>query len=179
MASHLATANFYAGHGNFERADEIYLKAYALAIKRSGRDGAEVEQLDDNRACFVSANVPLEKKAERERQFAETKKKLFGIEQGNLLTGELARPEIPRSLMRPLNENIVLRVRIDEKGKVLDAQGVCGLPELVKATAAAARRTTFTPITIGGAPAPAKGYVVYGLRTEVRMMAVPGVVVRQ
>jgi TonB family protein len=56
---------------------------------------------------------------------------------------------------------VVVKIIVDETGKVVEAEAVCGHPILAKAAVAAARGARFTPTTLSGTPVKVSGIITY------------------
>ena len=57
---------------------------------------------------------------------------------------------------------MVVKVEIDERGKVIDARDMCqGPPYLSEASVAAALKARFTPTKLSGMPVKVKGIIQY------------------
>lgn len=159
----LNLANFYARDGKFEKADELYLKSYASAIKNFGKKGSELQQIEDARTCLADGNFSPEK----EKVFTEFKDRLFGeiAERGASLTGKAKSLPIPRypveAREKRLSGTAPVRVQIDEQGNVTDAKSICRDDSLGKAAVESAKGAKFSPIQIDGKPSKASGILIY------------------
>ena len=56
---------------------------------------------------------------------------------------------------------VVLKIVVDETGKVVRAEKVCGHPLLVKAAIEAALKARFTPTLLSGMPVKVSGVITY------------------
>ena len=56
---------------------------------------------------------------------------------------------------------VIVYIIVDETGKVIKAEAVCGNPLLAKASEDAARRARFTPTTLDGEPVKVSGVISY------------------
>ncbi|MCA1615809.1 MAG: energy transducer TonB [Acidobacteria bacterium] len=54
-----------------------------------------------------------------------------------------------------------MRITVDEAGRVIEAEPLCGPRELYDACVAAARQARFTPTLMGGQPVKVKGTITY------------------
>ena len=161
----LNLANFYARDKKFEKADEFYLKSYAVAIKNYEKEGREIEQIDDSRSCLV---VGRGAGAESYKAFREAREKLFGkraLEEAGVLNGKaksLPKPPYPSEAReKRLGGSISIRVKIDEQGNVTEARTICGNPILAKGSEDSARGAKFEPTLIDGKPVKVSGIIVY------------------
>ncbi len=166
----LSLANFYARAQKFEKADEFYLKSYALAIKNFGKEGKEIEQIEDSRSCLVGQNFNLE----RNKSFYEETSKLFGeitpksnsnFINGGIINGKaksLPKPAYPSEAQaQRLGGTVFVKVKIDEKGNVTEARIICGHQILGKASEDSARGAKFEPTMLNGKPVKVSGIIVY------------------
>lgn len=160
----LNTANFFAQSKNFERADEFYLKSYEVAAKAYGKQGKEFEEIENSRACLTTppGNV------NNQKQFAEERKKIIGEnpEQGGIINAKtkyLPPPKYPSEARKQrLGGRIPMRVKIDEKGNVIEVKTICGSPALLAAASEeAVRGAKFEIVEIAGKPIKYSGIVFY------------------
>ena len=56
---------------------------------------------------------------------------------------------------------VLVRIMVDEQGRVVEAEAVCGHPELRRASVEAARRARFTPTLLDGRPVQVTGVITY------------------
>lgn len=71
-------------------------------------------------------------------------------------------PEYPPAAKAQGAEGVVVvYLIVDESGKVIKADAVCGHPLLAKAAEDAARQARFTPTTLGGKPVEVSGIITY------------------
>lgn len=160
----LHLANMYARDGNFEKADEFYLKTYALAIKNFGKEAKEIEQIEDSRACLFGGQKVAD---EKEKIFKEAKDKLFGKvagEQG-IINGKaisLPKPEYPvEAREKRLTGTASIKVKIDEQGNVIETKSICRNDVLGKAAEESAKKAKFEPTLKDGKPIRVTGIIVY------------------
>ncbi len=161
----LKLANFYARERKYEKANEFYLKSYALAIKRFSRNSKEIEQIQDARACLMAPAFDDEAK-KRTKDFAAALKELFGADKDEeFVNGKAIRLEKPaypaEARAQKIEGQVSVRVKIDENGNVTEAQAICGNDILAKASEEAAMKSKFTPTMKDGKPVNIKGIVFY------------------
>jgi TonB family protein len=94
-------------------------------------------------------------------------------ESGMVLNGraiELPQPDYPAAAQqRRLMGLIVVKVEIDETGKVIKATDMCqGMPYLSEAAVAAAWKARFTPTKLSGMPVKVKGVIQYNFTRRFR-----------
>jgi tetratricopeptide (TPR) repeat protein len=159
-------ASFYARSKNYEKADELYLKSYALGIKHFGRESIQIEEIDDSRMCLVTIHkLGPNKKPEDSKAFTVEKQKLFGYETGILANGAakfLPKPPYPdEAKAKGTTGLIIIKLWIDERGRVTGSKAVCGNPVFAKSSEIAARSATFDPILFNGKAIKTTGYINY------------------
>ena len=160
-------ANLYARDKKFEKANDFYLKSYALAIKHYGKAGREVEQVEDSRVCYVSTQGLKYQKPETFPSFYEEKKKLFGEtpENGGILNAKakiLPGPRYPEEAKsQRIGGTTPMRVKIDEQGNVIGVRTLCGNPILARASEEAVKNAKFETVLVNGKPIKYSGIVVY------------------
>lgn len=84
---------------------------------------------------------------------------------GGVLNGraiKLPKPKYPKAARESgASGTVVIRVLIDENGKVIDAKAISGHPDLREASEEAASRAEFTPTTLAGRPVKVSGTIQY------------------
>jgi tetratricopeptide (TPR) repeat protein len=159
-------ASFYARSKNDEKADELYLKSYALGIKHFGRESRQIEEIDDSRMCLLTINrISGGRLTDDEKGFLVEKQKLFGYETGSLLNGKtknLPKPAYPEEAKHVGTTGlIIVKVTINEQGKVTAAKAICGNPVFAGPSEISARGANFEPTLFNGKPVKASGYINY------------------
>ncbi len=160
----LNVAGFYARDKKFDKADEFYLKSYAIAIKNFGKQGEEIEKIENSRSCLVTMQ---NSNSENKKSFYEERKKRFGefAEQLGVINAKakfLPKPAYPsEARSKRLGGSIPMRVRIDEQGDVIEVKAICGHPILAKASEEAVKKAKFEPASINGKPIKYSGIVFY------------------
>lgn len=99
---------------------------------------------------------------EPEKPGAEETKKVVA---GGVINGRAIskpQPEYPSAAKsQGAMGTVVVYIIVDEAGKVIRAEAVCGHPALAKAAENAARGARFTPTTLGGEPVKVSGVITY------------------
>lgn len=107
----------------------------------------------------------LEKPEEAKKQEATDGEVGVMIEQGDVLNGRVISkpaPEYPRVAKAQRAAGlVVVHILVDESGKVIEAEALCGHPLLMKASADAARQARFTPTLLAGKPVKVTGVITY------------------
>ncbi len=70
-------------------------------------------------------------------------------------------PYPPEARRNRISGFVVLRILVDEKGKIVRANAVCGHEQLRKAVEEAALRASYTPFTLNGKPVRMSGILFY------------------
>lgn len=159
----LNLANIYARDRNFEKADEYYLKTFALAIKNFGKEAREIEQIGDSRTCLFAG----QKLGKEEKIFNEAKDKLFGNipGQSEIINGKaisLPKPPYPEEARKQrLSGTVAVKVTIDEQGNVLEVKSICRNDVLGIVSEDAAKGAKFVPATKDGKPTKITGIIIY------------------
>lgn len=160
----LNLAGFYARDKKFDKADEFYLKSYAIAVKNFGKQGEEIEQIENSRSCLV---IMQNSKSENYKSYYEERTRRFGEfpEMMGVINGRakvLPKPAYPsEAKSQRLGGSIPMRVRIDEQGNVTEVKAICGHPILAKASEEAVKKAKFEPASISGKPIKYSGIVFY------------------
>ena len=159
----LNTAGFFTRSKNFERANEFYLRSYAVAVKNFGKQSKELEEIENSRAClFVPQNF-----TKNQKNYIEERKKILGENSDyggiiNFKTKKLPPPKYPsEARSQRLGGMIPVRVKVDEKGNVVEAKAICGSPILGRASEEAAREAKFEIVEVSGQPIKYSGILVY------------------
>ena len=134
------------------------LKSYyctLLAAKRSETAG----RLRNN--IFRMENPEEAAESERKRKERDAKREA-GIE-GGVLNGRAiykAAPSYPaEAKQNRLSGTVAVHITVDETGKVIESEPLCGHPVLAKAGEEAVRRWRFTPTLLSGVPIKVRGVV--------------------
>lgn len=161
----LNLANFYVRESKLEKADEMYLKSYTIAIKNFGKETVEIERIENERSCFISR-----KKFDftKQKSFYEERTKRFGelIEQGGSISsktkGGLPKPRFSiRAKEEKAGGSVPVRLRIDENGNVTEAKAVCGNPLLTGTSEDAAEGAKFEKLIVNGKSIKYSGIIFY------------------
>jgi tetratricopeptide (TPR) repeat protein len=165
-----ALGDVYRSKNQFVKAQEFYLKAIEINDKALSKDEKEEREDLGNYTCF------LYHKALREDKIKEVSQILKDFNdarnppkpdnktiQGGVINGKainLVKPVFPPN-MRGANGFVLVQVTIDEQGNVISAKATCGILEFVKVVEEAARKSKFSPTTLGGQPVKVTGVIVY------------------
>jgi len=161
-------AALYRSRRDFDRAVPTYTRALLMYGRLSGVNTPDFERTSDAFTClaYETKNLSLVKDLnEIRKQFAPAKDPAELVERG-ILNGRalaLGRPEYPAGArQRGLSGTVVVKVEIDEAGKVISAVDMCqGPPFLSESAVKAAWKSQFTPTKIAGRPIKVKGVIQY------------------
>lgn len=155
---------FYRFERDLKPALESYRKAMTVYGKL-GSDSADFERASEGFQCLAYDHD----KAELFKELQEFRKQFGGAnapEPGAVLNGRalsLPKPEYSRTAMeRGRAELVVVKVEIDETGKVISAIDMCkASPRVSAAAVAAAWKARFSPTPLRGQPVKVKGIIRY------------------
>ena len=161
-------AEFYRFTGKAENAQPLYERAAVLRKKLLGPENAEYLKTRDRYFCLVYEKVGenREKKLKVfEEKLEDTLSKNSTVE-GGVLNGRaisLPRPVYSEEARRVrARGTVIIKVTIDELGRVIDAEDMCGGdPLLAKASLTSARAARFTPTKLLGQPVKVSGVITY------------------
>jgi TonB family protein len=134
------------------------LKSYFCPLSATG-SGPEGDK-DLSSALWRVVWKLQEPEGDAERE--ETRKKVVagGVLNGHVLSKP--RPEYPSAAKsQRASGTVVVYIIVDEAGKVMKAEAVCGHPALTKASEDAARQARFTPTLLEGQPVKVSGVITY------------------
>jgi TonB family protein len=163
--SSFALAEFYRARGQFQPAVEHYTRALTLYGQLTGVTTPEYEQVSEAFTCLgYDQRKPEVFKTIRDiwKQFSHTNE----AEPAQVLNGRalsLPLPNYPEAAKaHRFAGTVVVKVEIDETGKVIGARDMCqGPPFLSEASVAAAWKARFTPTKLSGMPVKVKGIIQY------------------
>jgi TonB family protein len=162
-ASYLA--EYYQAVGNFEKAEPLYQRIVAIRTKQTpSGDSDDFRQVRDRYACLLYKTG-----REQQAQELEMRRLLPGPFStpvaGSVLNGmaiNLPKPFYPdEARAARVAGTVVVRVVIDERGKVIRACAMRGPSLLMRASEAAAYNAVFTPTKLSGQPVRVAGVITY------------------
>lgn len=158
-------AEFYR-YRNPEKAEAYYDRALIIMRKTLPRDNEVMKKLVESYSCLFYETDQMEKlKGMGQRYWPDDLKKM-SESPSSVLNGKaikLPKPSFPRELRATnVSGRVVVKVWIDEQGKVIEARDMCGAhPSLAKASLAAAQKAEFTPTKLSGQPVKVQGVITY------------------
>jgi TonB family protein len=157
-------AEFYRARRDFEHGSPVFRRALRIYAKHSGVSSPDFERTRDSYGCFgyetTKYDVFNELKAIFEPATAE---EMFSRTILNGKAVSLPKPVYPEAAReRGLSGRVIVRVTIDETGKVVEAKDLCGGPPyLSESSVAAAYKARFTPTKLSGKPVTVNGVIQY------------------
>lgn len=160
----LNLAELYRLLSRYEKAEAIFLKLLAIEGKLLQPDDDELEKAQDRYVCLLyESGAEKRARALEEHYRAMNRKPATLVDEvinGRAL--KLPVPEYPIEARRIRAHGVVLvKVTIDEAGKVAQATATCGHPYLRKASEDAALRARFSPTLVAGQPVKVTGIITY------------------
>lgn len=161
-------AQFYRLRGRAREAEATFNRAIDLqtALAVQGVHLPQFERTMQDYYCFLyqSERIDLNAQEERARRFRQAsgnQERYSGIVNGRALS--LPVPTYPDSARASrLGGIIIIKVTIDETGRVIKAEDMCGGYEpLIRAASDAAMHARFTPTLLSGQPVKVTGTIIY------------------
>lgn len=164
-----ALAQFYRYRGDANKAEPLFERALEIMAKTLPPDSPARSKTRDHYFCLLNEFRRTDKLRELERKSTEQAAAAAALATeigGGVLNGKaikLPQPAYPAAASNARVEGVVVvSVRIDETGKVVEAHDLCGAnPLLIKVSLEAARKAEFTPTKLSGQPVKVIGVIVY------------------
>lgn len=160
-------AEFYRLTGKFEKAQALYEQALVLRRKLLGREHPLYLKARDRYFCLGHETHQNEKLNDfvMKLEVGDNSSKSSVVE-GAVLNGRalsLPKPKYPDDARNARAKGVVvIKVMIDELGKVIEATDMCGgHPLLVKPSLEAAWKARFTTTKLSGQPVKVAGVITY------------------
>lgn len=158
-------AEFYRFR-NPDKAEPYYDRALIIVLKKLPRDNPLRSKLVENYSCLYYETDQMEKLKGMGQKYWPEQLQKKSDDHSSVLNGraiKLPKPDFPRELRSTnVSGRVVIKVKIDEMGKVIDARDMCGShPALSKASLAAAHKAEFTPTKLSGQPVQVQGIITY------------------
>ncbi len=146
------------------------LNRYYCAL--AGSDEAENKELSGQLGKVIWKLTEPEKFAEFEKREQERKARAAAggdeemlMTRGGVLNGRAVskpQPSYPDAAKRQgVSGTVVVQITVDETGKVVKAEALCGHPVLARESEDAALRARFTPTLLSGVPVKVSGVITY------------------
>ena len=164
--SEYAFAQFYRGQRDYDRSAHHFKRALSIYGRVSGIKDPAFEQASDGLTClsYESGRQELMNELNEIRiQFAPPREAAVKVDRLDGKALKLPKPKYPTAARdRRLSGIVVVKLEIDEEGKVISATDMCqGPPYLTESALESAREARFTPVTSNGLPIKVKGVIKY------------------
>lgn len=164
----LFLAQFYRSERNSERSASYYVRSLKMYGKLLGVASDEFERASDGYTCLghESRRPELLEELNWIRKRLSPSATTGVVNEGRVLNGmavSLPKPQYPDAARdRRLSGIVIVKVLIDESGKVIKAQDMCGGPPyLSESSIKAAMKARFTPTRLSGMPVKVNGVIQY------------------
>ncbi|OLE50920.1 MAG: hypothetical protein AUG51_25425 [Acidobacteria bacterium 13_1_20CM_3_53_8] len=161
-------AQFYRLRGKNSDAEATFNRAIALQtnLALQGVHLPQFERTMSDYYCFLYQNEHInlpaaEERASRFRQASGNQERYSGIVNGRALS--LPAPDYPvEARAARMSGIVIIKVTIDENGRVIKTEDMCGGYEpLIRAASGAAQHARFTPTLLFGQPVKVTGTIIY------------------
>ena len=145
--------------GNAAQKDEYdrqYLEAFETQKRVSAEAARKAKAEEQERAAAAAKAAPTPRPAAPPRRAPFTATVLDGK-----ATSKPMPPYPPEAKAAGVEGTVVVRVAVDEAGKVVEAEAISGHPLLREASVAAARRALFAPALLSGRAVKVSGVLTY------------------
>ena len=164
--AHYAIAEFYRARSRFAEAASGYKHSLLILAKTAEGNTPEFERAGDGLTCMSYADPSLNIRQEWNEILRVAYPGVESPEPGKVLNGmaiELPIPPYPAAArVHRYSGTVVVKVEIDETGKVIKARDICnGPPYLSDVSVAAAWKARFTPTKLSGMPVKVVGIIQY------------------
>lgn len=164
----LALAQFYRSERDSERSASYYVRSLKIYGKLLGVASGEFERASDGYSCLAheSRRPELLEELNWIRKLLAPSPTSGVVNESRVLNGmaiSLPKPAYPDAARdRRLSGFVIVKVLIDESGKVVKAQDMCGGPPyLTESAIKAAMKARFTPTKLSGMPVKVNGVIQY------------------
>lgn len=162
-------AEFYQFQGEYKKAEPLYQHLIAIREKQQSQPEALAEAME-RYACLLHKTKRKDEAEQLERQGrAIVHPPGWRFIEGGVINGkalDLAAPSYPQEARSArASGKVVVRVLIDESGKVIRACAIEGPNLLMKVSESAAYHSRFSPTQLAGTPVKVNGVIVYNFVT--------------
>jgi TonB family protein len=159
-------AEYYRFTKNYQKAEALYQRAFDIRARKLARDDPKMKRTIERYQCLYYQTEQEEKLKAFNRKVNAIYDSNKNSGSANVLNGQalsLPRPPYPQEARSIRATGIVIvKVTIDEQGKVVNAEDVCGgNPWLVKAATQAAYDAHFSRTILSGQPVKVTGLITY------------------
>lgn len=158
----LDLSEVYLVKGDYQRATPLLHRAVELWSNKLAPDDPKREQYSDRVICMVSMSGHKE---ELRNIFPPPEPPGGATISSGVLNGkaiEKPQPSYPAEARAAhISGTVVVKIKVDETGKVIEAKPLCGPQALAQASVDAARKARFTPTLLSGQPVKVSGLITY------------------
>jgi TonB family protein len=159
-------AEYHLALGQYQEAEVLYQRIISIGEKRpTGKDSEEYKRGVDRYACLLRKAKRTEEAKKFEGGDAIVNPNTAIPPVGGVLNGKalsLPKPSYPAEAQAArVSGTVIVRVVIDERGKVISACAITGPPLLMRTSEAAAYQAVFTPTKLSGQPVKVSGIITY------------------
>lgn len=161
-ASYLA--EYYQAVGDLNKAEPLYQRIFAITEKQTPSGDSEDFRIARDRYACVLHKMGQEDRAQELEKLPPPGASSSPVT-GSVINGKaisLPKPGYPAEARAArVSGTVVVRLVIDERGKVLRACAIKGPPLLMRASELAAYKAIFSPTKLSGKPVKVTGIVTY------------------
>lgn len=159
-------AQVYRARNDYDRSASLYTRALMIYGRLSGAKSPEFERTREAFRCLVHETANKDGSEDLQKIVSRFEPPELSPRPLEMLTGKalkLPKPSYPIALREQrVSAKVVVKVKIDEEGKVIEASDMCqGHPLLSESAVKAARGARFTPTLLDGKPTKVDGTIVY------------------
>jgi TonB family protein len=159
-------AEYYLALGQYQEAELLYQRIISIGEKRpAGKNSEEYKRGVDRYACLLRKAKRIEEAKKLEGDNAIANPNTAIPPEGVVLNGKalsLPKPSYPAEAQAAgVSGTVIVRVVIDERGKVISACAIDGPPLLMRTAEAVAYQAVFTPTKLSGQPVKVSGIITY------------------
>ncbi len=172
----LSLALFYQKVGSPDKSIPVYNRILTIREKAFGEISNEVKETLEQCACAhsqsskVSPNPEAAAMWERARLIEQKMNPSFEHVSGGVLTGRAtkkAQPSYPQAAKEGrITGAVLVKVVIDEQGKVTESKALCGADLLTPVSEAAASKWEFAPTQLDGKPVKVQGILTFNFTLQ-------------
>jgi TonB family protein len=163
--------DFYRYSGNTEKAETFHKQAVEISDRVFKPDNEQFDIAANRYECFVYQQKGYREGSAYLEKFYQSRKdnflpnKTVKVISGKVVNGKakkLITPPYPDEAKQIRASGVVIvKVKIDESGKVISAKSTCGYSVFARVCEEAALKSLFTPTILDGTPVQVTGNIVY------------------
>lgn len=164
IRANINLGRYYALKKRYGPASERFLTAYETAFNSFGGSSKQIETVENAFACHARSKQPPK---DSYKFYEDGVKKITGTdaEPSEIVNGKakvLPKPRYPVAAReKGLGGRVVVRVKINEKGDVIAATAICGIPEFFAAVEEVSGDAKFGVTLKNGKPVKVDGFIFY------------------